>query len=339
MTKGRAGNGVGAGKAWSGRFQEPTHPLVEAFTGSVNVDRRMYAEDIQGSIAHCKSLEKARVLTPGETRTIVKALEAVKSELDRRRFKFAPQDEDIHMAIERRLTELIGPLGGKLHTGRSRNDQVALDVRLYLRQHLQEFAKRLQECQRVLVAKAKAHRTVAMPGYTHLQQAQPVLLSHHLLAYVSMFERDKGRVRSELLKRLQAYDAREQEVREAYNTALRTYDAELKRAGLDYWDEAKLTIHENPSEFLDWLGSREPWLATKNGGLRYDRADYENGDVLVFGSETGGLPQEWLDRWRLRSIYVPILGKVRSYNLANTVSVILAHASLRAGIYDRKTKE
>jgi argininosuccinate lyase len=194
MTKGRAGNGVSAGKSWSGRFQEATHPLVEAFTGSVNVDRRMYAEDIQGSIAHCKTLEKARVLTPGETRTIVKALEAVKSELDKRRFKFAPQDEDIHMAIERRLTELIGPLGGKLHTGRSRNDQVALDVRLYLRQHLQEFVERLEECQRVLVAKAKAHRTVAMPGYTHLQRAQPVLFSHHLLAYVDMLERDKGRI-------------------------------------------------------------------------------------------------------------------------------------------------
>ncbi len=192
MTKGRTGNGVG-GKAWSGRFREPTHRLVEAFTGSLTADRRLYAQDIQGSIAHCKTLERARVLTPGETRTIVKALEAVKAELDRGRFKFAPQDEDIHMAIERRLTELIGPLGGKLHTGRSRNDQVALDVRLFLRQQLEEFAKRLRECQRVLVAKAKAHRTVAMPGYTHLQRAQPVLFAHHLLAYVDMLERDKGR--------------------------------------------------------------------------------------------------------------------------------------------------
>lgn len=193
MTKGRTGNGVG-GKAWSGRFREPTHRLVEAFTGSLTIDRRLYAQDIQGSIAHCKTLERARVLTPGETRTIVKALESVKAELDRGRFKFAPQDEDIHMAIERRLTELIGPLGGKLHTGRSRNDQVALDVRLFLRQQLEEFAKRLRECQRVLVAKAKAHRTVAMPGYTHLQRAQPILFAHHLLAYVDMLERDKGRI-------------------------------------------------------------------------------------------------------------------------------------------------
>ena len=130
MTKGRRGNGLADGKAWSGRFREPTHRLVEAFTSSVTVDRRLYAEDIQGSIAHCKTLEKARVLTSSETRTIVRALEAVKTELDRGRFKFVPQDEDIHMAVERRLTELIGPLGGKLHTGRSRNDQVTLDVRL-----------------------------------------------------------------------------------------------------------------------------------------------------------------------------------------------------------------
>jgi len=194
MTKGRRGNGLADGKAWGGRFREPTHRLVEAFTGSVTVDRRLYAQDIQGSIAHCKTLEKARVLKSSETRTIVRALEAVKTELDRGRFKFTPQDEDIHMAVERRLTELIGPLGGKLHTGRSRNDQVALDVRLYLRGQLEDFAKRLQECQRVLVAKAKAHRTVAMPGYTHLQRAQPVLFAHHLLAYVDMLERDKGRI-------------------------------------------------------------------------------------------------------------------------------------------------
>lgn len=193
--KGRRGAGSASGKAWDGRFRERTNRLVEAFTVSVAVDRRLYAHDIQGSIAHCKTLGKARVLTPGETRAIVQGLESVKVELDRRTFKFAPQDEDIHMAIERRLTELIGPLGGKLHTGRSRNDQVALDARLYLRDQLNLLAERIEEFQRVLVAKAKAHRIVAMPGYTHLQRAQPVLFAHHLLAYVDMLERDKGRVR------------------------------------------------------------------------------------------------------------------------------------------------
>src|SRR6185295_10956979 len=151
-----------SGKAWGGRFRQKTNRLVESFTVSVAVDRRLYTYDIQGSIAHCKSLGKARVLTISETRTIVQGLESVKTELDRGRFRFTPQDEDIHMAIERRLTELIGPLGGKLHTGRSRNDQVTLDVRLYLRHQLEAFAGRLQDCQRVLVAKAKAHVTVAM---------------------------------------------------------------------------------------------------------------------------------------------------------------------------------
>ena len=183
------------GKAWAGRFREPTDRLVEAFTVSVAVDRRLYAHDIQGSIAHCKTLEKARVLSPRETRTIVRGLESVKTELDRGRFKFAPQDEDIHMAIERRLTELIGPLGGKLHTGRSRNDQVALDIRLYLRDQLDRLIGQCAELQRVLVAKAKTNSTIVMPGYTHLQRAQPVLFAHHLLAYMEMIERDKGRLR------------------------------------------------------------------------------------------------------------------------------------------------
>ena len=184
-----------SGKAWGGRFKHKTNRLVESFTVSVAVDRRLYAHDIQGSIAHCKTLGKARVLTATEARTIVRGLESVKMEFDRGRFRFTPQDEDIHMAIERRLTELIGPLGGKLHTGRSRNDQVALDIRLYLRDELGRLVANLEDFQRVLVAKGKTNLTVAMPGYTHLQRAQPVLFAHHLLAYVEMIERDKGRLR------------------------------------------------------------------------------------------------------------------------------------------------
>ncbi|WP_455378408.1 argininosuccinate lyase [Petrachloros mirabilis] len=187
-------------KAWAGRFRQKTNRLVEAFTVSVAVDRRLYAHDIKGSIAHCKTLLKAGVLTAGEARTIVRGLELVKTEFDRGRFRFVPADEDIHMAIERRLTELIGPLGGKLHTGRSRNDQVALDVRLYLREYLHRVISWLEEFQRVLVAKAKANRAVAMPGYTHLQRAQPVLFAHHLLAYADMLERDKGRMRDALVR-------------------------------------------------------------------------------------------------------------------------------------------
>lgn len=183
------------GKAWSGRFTERTNQLVETFTRSVAVDRRLYAHDIQGSIAHCRTLERAGVLNRRERAMIVRGLQLVQHELDRERFKFLPEDEDIHMAIERRLTELIGPLGGKLHTGRSRNDQVALDVRLYLRDRLTALADLLVDFQRVLVEQAKKTCDAPMPGYTHLQRAQPVLFAHHLLAYVEMIERDKGRLR------------------------------------------------------------------------------------------------------------------------------------------------
>lgn len=196
MTKGRRRpNTAEGGKAWEGRFREKTNQLVEAFTRSVTVDFRLYADDIAGSIAHCKTLEKAHVLSASETRKIIRGLESVKRELDRGQFSFLPQDEDIHMAIERRLTEVIGPLGGKLHTGRSRNDQVALDIRLYLRRQLNQLHEQLIDLQRALVMKASANRDIIMPGYTHLQRAQPVLFAHHLLAYVEMFERDKGRLR------------------------------------------------------------------------------------------------------------------------------------------------
>lgn len=108
-----------------------------------------------------------------------------------------------------------------------------------------------------------------------------------------------------------------------------------KRAGLDYWDELILAFYENTDTFLDWLGNRKPWLITKYGSLRYDLPEYGNEDVLIFGRETTGLPEEWLRRWPEQAIYVPILGKVRSYNLANTVSIVLAHANLKTGIYER----
>jgi argininosuccinate lyase len=191
----RAKTRSAGGKAWAGRFRERTDRLVEAFTRSVAVDRRLYAHDIQGSIAHCQTLAKAGVLNRRETAMIIRGLQLVQHEFERERFKFLPEDEDIHMAIERRLTELIGPLGGKLHTGRSRNDQVALDVRLYLRDRLTALVIRLSDFQRVLVEQAKKTCDVPMPGYTHLQRAQPVLFAHHLLAYVEMLERDKGRLR------------------------------------------------------------------------------------------------------------------------------------------------
>lgn len=108
----------------------------------------------------------------------------------------------------------------------------------------------------------------------------------------------------------------------------------VRRAGLDYWDRLSLTLHESSGEFLTWLGKREPWVATRQGTIRYDRPSYADGDILLFGNETGGLPEEFFKRWQHRSVFVPMIGRVRNYNLANTVSVILAHATLKAGLYD-----
>ena len=188
------------GKLWGGRFREPTNRLVEAFTSSLAVDRRLYAHDIQGSIAHAQTLHRAGVLTKREAATIIEGLNQVRREFDAERFAFMPQDEDIHMAIERRLTELIGPVGGKLHTGRSRNDQVTTDLRLFLRDALASITGEIRHFQRALVVQAQRHVDVIMPGYTHLQRAQPVLLAHHLLAYVDMMERDKDRLRDALTR-------------------------------------------------------------------------------------------------------------------------------------------
>ncbi|MFM8541580.1 MAG: argininosuccinate lyase [Nitrospira sp.] len=185
---------------WSGRFRARTHRLMDEFGSSLAVDRRLYKQDIQGSIAHCKGLEQAGVLTAQEVKAIIRGLEQVRKELDKGRFPFAPTDEDIHMAIERRLTQLIGPVGGKLHTGRSRNDQVTLDLRLYLRDGLTVLGKTGRQFQQALMDQARRNLDVAMPGYTHLQRAQPVLLAHHLLAYVEMVERDKGRLRDALAR-------------------------------------------------------------------------------------------------------------------------------------------
>lgn len=192
---GKTGRVNAGGKVWAGRFRERPHHLMEAFTASLPFDRRLYAYDIEGSIAHCKTLERAGVLSRRERATLLKGLVQVRAELDTGRFPFAPADEDIHMAVERRLTELIGSVGGKLHTGRSRNDQVALDTRLYLRDIVGSLVEGLDRMQRALLDQARTHLDIVMPGYTHLQRAQPVLLAHHLLAYVEMLERDKGRLR------------------------------------------------------------------------------------------------------------------------------------------------
>lgn len=185
-------------KAWGGRFTEATHALVERFTTSLPIDQRLFEYDIQGSMAHCQTLEKAKVLSKTECQKLIRGLTRVRSELRESQLPFADSDEDIHMAVERRLTELIGPLGGKLHTGRSRNDQVTLDLRLYLRDQLQVLNGQIQAVQSAFVQQANQHINTFLPGYTHLQRAQPVSLAHHFLAYVEMLERDKGRVNDAL---------------------------------------------------------------------------------------------------------------------------------------------
>jgi argininosuccinate lyase len=187
-------------KLWGGRFLNQTDALVESFTASIGFDRRLYEYDIEGSVAHCKTLQQAKVLSARESHTIIKGLHKIREDLRAGRHTWKVEDEDVHMSIERRLTQLIGPLGGKLHTGRSRNDQITLDLRLYLRdvlQHLQEDLRRLQQS---FVTLAERYKGVMMPGYTHLQRAQPVLFSHHALAYVEMVERDKGRLRDALVR-------------------------------------------------------------------------------------------------------------------------------------------
>ncbi len=188
----------GKAKLWGGRFEGKTDALVESFTASIGFDCRLYEYDIEGSVAHCKTLQRAKVLSVRESQTIIKGLYHIREDIRADRHQWKVEDEDIHMSIERRLTQLIGPLGGKLHTGRSRNDQITLDLRLYLRdalQHLQEDLRRLQQS---IVTLAERYKHVIMPGYTHLQRAQPVLFAHHALAYVEMVERDKDRLHDAL---------------------------------------------------------------------------------------------------------------------------------------------
>ena len=176
-----------------GRFKRPRLPEVEAFTASLPFDRRLYRHDIRGSIAHARMLAKAGLLRRGEAAKITAGLRTIEREIEAGRFRFQLADEDIHLAIERRLTELAGAPGQKLHTARSRNDQVALDLRLYLRDEIGDLIALIDRLRRVLARLAEQHLETLMPGYTHLQRAQPVTLAHHVAAYLEMLARDRER--------------------------------------------------------------------------------------------------------------------------------------------------
>jgi len=181
-------------KPWAGRFTEPTDAFVEAFTASVGFDQRMYKHDIMGSLAHARMLARVGVLTDAECEAIVNGLQDIESDIEQSNFAWSTELEDVHMNIEARLTDRIGDVGKKLHTGRSRNDQVATDIRLYLREQIDTLQAELTRLQQGLLQLAEQEADTIMPGFTHLQTAQPVTLGHHLLAWFEMLLRDSQRL-------------------------------------------------------------------------------------------------------------------------------------------------
>jgi argininosuccinate lyase len=179
---------------WSGRFSEPVAELVKLYTASIDFDQRLADADITASIAHARMLGATGVLTPSDVASIERGMQQIRGEIERGELKWSRDLEDVHQNLERRLTELIGDAGKRLHTGRSRNDQIALDERLYVREVLGDLDSALATVQSALLEQAEKHREAAMPGYTHLQRAQPVLAAHYFLAYVEKYQRDRERL-------------------------------------------------------------------------------------------------------------------------------------------------
>lgn len=188
-------------KLWGGRFREGTDEIVDRFNASLAFDRRLYSHDIEGSMAQCRMLAKKEIFSQQEAEQVLGALTEIKEEMDRGEFSFGEASEDIHSAVEQALIEKVGSLGEKLHTGRSRNDQVSLDVRLYVRDAVGRVITLIRDLQKAVIGLAEKNLDLILPGYTHLQRAQPVLLAHHLLAYNEMLKRDRQRF-EEGLKRV-----------------------------------------------------------------------------------------------------------------------------------------
>lgn len=201
MTDNQPNGPAAPAKLWGGRFAEKTAASVEAFTASIHYDARLYRHDIMGSRAHAKMLVKQGMITPEEGELILRGLGEIEAEIENGSFVFRTELEDIHMNIEKSLVEKIGAAGERLHTARSRNDQVALDIRLYLREESERLMSLLMTLQQSFVRLARRYQYTIMPGYTHLQRAQPVLVAHHLLAYVEQFGRDRERL-ADGLKRI-----------------------------------------------------------------------------------------------------------------------------------------
>jgi len=178
---------------WGGRFAGGPAAIMRRINASIDFDRRLYAEDIAGSLAHCAMLVAQRIIPPEDGAAIAKGLEQIRAEIEGGAFQFSEANEDIHLNIEARLAELIGPAAGRLHTARSRNDQVATDFRLWVRGTIDRLDEAMRDVQAALIEQAEAHADTVMPGFTHLQIAQPVTFGHHLLAYVEMVGRDRGR--------------------------------------------------------------------------------------------------------------------------------------------------
>src|SRR5437762_4792187 len=180
-------------KMWGGRFGSGPDAIMEEINASIGFDRRLYAQDIKGSLAHARMLAEQGIISKSDAADIKRGLEKVQAEIDGGAFTFSRALEDIHMNVEQRLKDLIGPAAGRLHTARSRNDQVATDFRLYIRDVCDHLDSQLRDLQLALAMKAEKHASTIMPGFTHLQVAQPVTFGHHLLAYVEMLARDRGR--------------------------------------------------------------------------------------------------------------------------------------------------
>ena len=181
-------------KIWGGRFSTYTNELMEEFNSSIHFDKRLYNQDIEGSIVHAEMLCKQKIISPKDFKLIETGLNKIKIEISDNNFNFSSKLEDIHMNIENRLIDLIGDAGKKLHTARSRNDQVATDIKLWLRNRIDQIELNLKLLQKTLIKKSELYYDVLMPGYTHLQVAQPVTFGHHLLAYVEMLGRDRSRL-------------------------------------------------------------------------------------------------------------------------------------------------